>query len=224
MAKTPELENRNMMQYLTKRFALVLLALGFGVSPAAAAPTAPDVLVKQTIEEVLSIIRSDEKIQSGDLGRITEVMEQKVAPHLDFPRMTRLAAGRPWRQATPEQRTALVKEFRTLLIRTYASAFKMFNAIVVEYRPLRAAPEDTDATVNTLIRLPGGVQPISVDYDMQLRGEAWKVFDVRIDGASLIINYRNIFSQEIQRSGIDGLLNSLAEQNAAALSAGESRQ
>ncbi|HUU71187.1 MAG TPA: ABC transporter substrate-binding protein [Burkholderiales bacterium] len=213
-----------MMLYLTKRFAGVLVGLSLGMSSVMAAPIPPDELVRQTIEEVLSIIRSDEKIQSGDMDRITDVMEQKVAPHLDFPRMTRLAVGRPWRQATPEQRTALIREFRTLLIRSYASAFKMFNAIFVEYRPLRAGPGETDATVNTLIRLPGGVQPITVDYDMQLRGDAWKVFDVRIDGASLIINYRNIFSQEIQRGGVDGLLSSLIEKNTAALSAAESRQ
>jgi phospholipid transport system substrate-binding protein len=206
------------------RFALALVALIMGMSSVLAAPVPPDELVRQTIEEVLSIIRSDEKIQSGDLDRITDVMEQKIAPHFDFPRMTRLAVGRPWRQATPEQRTALVREFRTLLIRSYASAFTMFKAIFVEYRPLRAGPEATDATVNTLIRLPGGAQPITVDYDMQLTGDAWKVFDVRIDGASLIINYRNVFSQEIQRSGIDGLLSSLIEKNAAALSATEARQ
>ena len=213
-----------MMLSLTKRFAAGLVILALSVPAALAAPVPPDELVRQTIEEVLSIIRSDEKIQAGDLERITEVMEEKVAPHLDFPRMTRLAVGRPWRQATPEQRTALVREFRTLLIRSYASAFKMFNAIFVEYRPLRAGPDETDATVNTLIRLPGGAQPITVDYDMQLRGDAWKVFDVRIDGASLIINYRNIFSQEIQRSGIDGLLKSLTERNAAALQPAEGGQ
>ena len=128
------------------------------------------------------------------------------------------------RQATPQQRSALVKEFRTLLIRSYASAFTMFKAIFVEYRPLRAGPEATDATVNTLIRLPGGAQPITVDYDMQLTDEGWKVFDVRIDGASLIINYRNIFAQEIQRGGVEGLLNSLIQKNAGSLSTAEGKQ
>lgn len=213
-----------MRMYMKQRFAFALIALILGMSPALAAPVPPDELVRQTIEEVLSIIRSDEKIQSGDLDRIAEVMQEKIAPHFDFPRMTRLAVGRPWRQATPQQRDALIKEFETLLVRSYASAFTMFKAIFVEYRPLRAGPEATDATVNTLIRLPGGAQPITVDYDMQLSGDAWKVFDVRIDGASLIINYRNIFSQEIQRDGIDGLLNSLKEKNAAVVSASKARQ
>lgn len=189
-----------------------------GLSSVMAAPLPPDQLVKQTIDEVLAIIRSDEQVKSGDVARIAEVMEEKIAPHFDFPRMTRLAVGRPWRQATPEQRRALVNEFHTLLIRTYASAFSMFNAIVIEYRPLRKGDDETIAMVNTLIRLPGGVQPIAVDYAMKLKDDGWKVYDVSVGGASMIINYRNLFSQEIQRGGLDGLLNSLVEKNSGGLS------
>ena len=213
-----------MMTYLTRRLAFVVATLTMAMSSVLAAPVPPDVLVKQTVEEVLSIIRTDEKVRAGDVNRIAEIMEQKIAPHFDFPRMTRLAVGRPWRQATPKQRSELISEFRTLLIRSYASAFTMFRAIYVEYKPLRASSDATDATVNTLIRLPGGAQPISVDYDMQLTDAGWKVFDVRIDGASLIINYRNIFSQEIQRGGIEGLLNSLKQKNAGGLSAEAEKQ
>ncbi len=208
-----------MMTNLAKRLAVVIVAMTTMVTAAAAAPVPPDELVRQTIEEVLEIIRSDDRVQAGDVARIAEVMEQKIAPHFDFPRMTRLAVGRPWRQATPEQRNALIREFRTLLIRSYASAFTMFKAIYIEYKPLRASRDATDATVSTLIRLPGGAQPVTVDYDMQLTDAGWKVFDVRIDGASLIINYRNIFAQEIQRSGIQGLLDSLIQKNAGGLSA-----
>ena len=213
-----------MMVYAAKRLVLVMVVLSMAMSSAVAAPVAPDVLVRQTIEEVLEIIRGDERIQSGDVVRIAEVMEQKIAPHFDFPRMTRLAVGRPWRQATPEQRTALIREFRTLLIRSYASAFSMYNAIYVEYRPLRASSDATDATVSTLIRLPGGAQPVEVDYAMALTDDGWKVFDVRMGGASLIINYRNIFSQEIQRGGVQGLLDSLIQKNARDLSAAAIKQ
>jgi phospholipid transport system substrate-binding protein len=201
-----------------KRLMVTLGLLVGGLSSVMAAPLPPDQLVKQTIDEVLVIIRSDDKVQSGDVARIAEVMEEKVAPHFDFPRMTRLAVGRPWRQATREQRRALVNEFHNLLIRTYASAFSMFDAIVIEYRPLRISDEDTDARVNTLIRLPGGVQPISVDYAMKLKDDGWKVYDVSVGGASMIINYRTLFSGEIQRGGVEGLLNSLAEKNAGGLS------
>ena len=100
----------------------------------------------------------------------------------------------------------------------------MFKAIVVEYKPLRLPKDATVATVNTVIRLPGGAQPVSVDYDMQLTDDQWKVFDVRIDGASLIINYRNVFAQEIQRGGIDGLINSLKQKNAGTIAAGNAKQ
>lgn len=201
-----------------KRLLVTFIWLVGGLSSVMAAPLPPDQLVKLTIDGVLAIIRSDENIQSGDVSRIAEVMEEKIAPHFDFPRMTRLAVGRPWRQATPEQRRALVNEFHTLLIRTYASAFSMFNAIVIEYRPLRKGDDETIAKVNTLIRLPGGVQPIAVDYAMKLKDDGWKVYDVSVGGASMIINYRNLFSQEIQRGGLDGLLNSLVEKNSGGLS------
>ncbi|NIO43504.1 MAG: hypothetical protein GTO41_27125 [Burkholderiales bacterium] len=203
---------------------MVIFVLTVGMSAAAAAQDPPDVLVRQTIDEVLEIIRSDKRVQSGDVARIAEVMEQKIAPHFDFPRMTRLAVGRPWRQATPEQRSTLIREFRVLLIRSYASAFTMYKAIYIEYKPLRINNDAKDATVSTLIRLPGGAQPVNVDYDMQLTDAGWKVFDVRVGGASLIINYRNIFSQEIQRAGIDGLIDSLIQKNAGELSAAADKQ
>lgn len=201
-----------------KRLLVISVWLVGGLSSAMAAPLPPDQLVKQTIDEVLAIIRSDDKVESGDLARIAEVMEQKVAPHFDFPRMTRLAVGRPWQEATPEQRRALVNEFHNLLIRTYASAFSMFDAIFIEYRPLRIDDKKTTANVNTLIRLPGGVQPIAVDYAMKLNDDGWKVYDVSVGGASMIINYRNLFSQEIQRGGLDGLLSSLVKKNSGGLS------
>ncbi len=207
-----------MIPALIRTSLVAVMCLTGGLSSVMAAPLAPDKLVKQTIDEVLEIIRSDQKVQSGDVARIAEVMEEKIAPHFDFPRMTRLAVGRPWRQATTEQRRALVKEFHTLLIRSYASAFRLFNAIYIEYRPLHTSAEETEATVNTLIRLPGGAPPISLDYKMKLKDDAWKVYDVSVGGASLIINYRNVFSQEIQRGGLDGLLNSLVEKNSAGLS------
>lgn len=206
-----------MIPALTRSLVVMICLVG-GLSSVRAAPVPPDQLVKQTIDEVLSIIRSDEQVQSGDVTRIAAVMEEKIAPHFDFPRMTRLAVGRPWRQATPEQRRALVHEFHNLLIRSYASAFTMFDAIFIEYRPLRPSDDETDATVNTLLRLPGGAQPISVDYRMKLKDDGWKVYDVSVGGASMIINYRNLFSQEIQRGGLDGLLNSLVEKNSGGLS------
>jgi len=199
------------------RAVLCVLAMtaAFGVAEVTAQVVAPDVLVKNTSEEVLSIIRSDKEIRAGNTTRIAQLIEEKVAPHFDFNRMTRLAVGRPWREATPEQREALTREFRTLLVRSYSAAFTAYTGIAVEYLPHRMNAGDTETVVQTLIKLPGGAQPITVDYDMESSPEGWKVYDVRVAGASLIINYRNLFAQEIQAGGLDGLLKSLVEKNKA---------
>lgn len=195
-------------------FALVAVVCLFsGAIDLFAATTPPDVIVRQKVDEVLAIIRSDKEVQSGNVERIAQLMNEKVAPHFDFTRMTRLAVGRNWRDATAAQRDALIREFRTLLVRSYSAAFNFSKDIVVEYRPLRMNPGDQEATVSTQVTLSNSAEPFSVDYDMLLTNGTWKVYDVRIGGVSLVINYRNLFAQEIQRGGIDGLLKSLVEKN-----------
>jgi phospholipid transport system substrate-binding protein len=171
--------------------------------------------VRNTTEEVLTIVRNDKDIKAGKVDRIVDLIEEKVAPHFDFPRMTRLAVGRAWRDATPAQRDALIKEFRTLLVRSYSAAFTAYTGVTVEYRPFRFSPGDTEASVQTLIKLPDGKESIAVDYDMALTPNSWKVYDVRVAGASLIINYRNLFALDIDRGGIDGLIKSLVNKNSA---------
>jgi phospholipid transport system substrate-binding protein len=129
--------------------------------------------------------------------------------------MTRLTVGRAWRDATPAQREALIKEFRSLLVRSYSAAFTAYTGVNVEYRPFRFNPVDTEANVQTLIKLPGGAEPVAVDYDMALTPAGWKIYDVRVAGASLIINYRNLFALDIEHGGIDGLIKSLINRNSA---------
>ncbi|SRR5258708_5797640 len=173
----------------------------------------PDVLVRQTTEEVLAVVRSDNDIQAGNVARIVQLIEEKVAPHFDFERMTRLAVGRPWREASPVQREALVREFHTLLVRSYSAAFTAYTGVAVEYRPHKMNAGSTETRVQTLIKLPGGAPPMDVDYEMGHTADGWKVYDVRVAGASLIINYRNLFAQEIQTGGTDGLIKSLVNKN-----------
>lgn len=193
---------------------LIALTMVCSFVPAASAEdVAPDVLVRKTTEEVLTVVRNDKDIRAGNVARIVQLIEDKVAPHFDFERMTRLAVGRPWREATPAQRESLIKEFRTLLVRSYSAAFTAYTGIAVEYRPYKMTPGETETTVQTLIKLPGGAPPMGVDYDMGSTPEGWKVYDVRVAGASLIINYRNLFAQEIQSDGIDGLIKSLVDKN-----------
>jgi len=194
---------------------LLLLAASVTACEVRAEGPAPDVLVRNTTEEVLTIVRNDKDIKAGKVDRIVDLIEEKVAPHFDFPRMTRLAVGRAWRDATPAQRDALIKEFRTLLVRSYSAAFTAYTGVTVEYRPFRFNPGDTEASVQTLIKLPDGKESIAVDYDMALTPNSWKVYDVRVAGASLIINYRNLFALDIDRGGIDGLIKSLVNKNSA---------
>ena len=188
----------------------LLFALGQG---AQAVPMAPDELVRSTTEEVLTIVRNDKEIKAGNQDRVVALIEEKVAPHFDYVRMTRLAVGRAWKDASASQRESLVNEFRTLLVRSYSAAFTAYTGAVVEYRPFRMNSGDTEATVQTLIKLPGGAQPVGVDYDMSNTAAGWKVYDVRVAGASLIINYRNLFALDIDRGGIDGLIKSLVNRN-----------
>ncbi len=194
---------------------LLLLAASVTAFEVRAQAPSPDVLVRTTTEEVLTIVRNDKDIKAGKVDRIVDLIEEKVAPHFDFVRMTRLAVGRAWRDATPAQREALIKEFRSLLVRSYSAAFTAYTGVSVEYRPFRFNPGDTEATVQTLIKLPGGAEPVTVDYDMALTPASWKVYDVRVAGASLIINYRNLFALEIDRGGINGLIKSLINRNSA---------
>jgi len=207
------LRNRN--SSARQLIGLLLLTVFMTAVEVEAEAPSPDVLVRNTTEEVLAIVRNDKDIKAGKVDRIVNLIEEKVAPHFDFPRMTRLAVGRAWRDATPAQRTALIKEFRSLLVRSYSAAFTAYTGVSVEYRPFRFNPGETEATVQTLIKLPDGKESVAVDYDMALTANGWKVYDVRVAGASLIINYRNLFALDIDRGGIDGLIKSLVNKNSA---------
>ena len=195
---------------MIRRLAIAFLVL---LVPAlAAAQESPDALVKRTTDEVLAIIRADKDIQKGDMRKIVELAEQKVLPHFDFERMTRLAVGRNWSQATPEQKAALVKEFRTLLVRTYSSSLAQYRDQAIEVKPSKVGAQEKDAVVKTAVIQKGGPQ-IPIDYSMEKAESGWKVFDVTIDGASLVTTYRGTFNDQIARGGIDGLVKLLQDRN-----------
>jgi phospholipid transport system substrate-binding protein len=131
--------------------------------------------------------------------------------------MTRLAMGRNWSQASAEQRKALTDEFRTLLVRTYTTAFTQYKDQQIDYRPLKVAPDETDVVVKSVIRQPGASEPVTVDYRMEKTERAWKVYDVKIAGVSMVETYRGTFNSEVQRGGVDGLLKTLRDRNRAYL-------
>ena len=174
---------------------------------------APDLLAKKVTEEVLVIVRTDKEIQAGNTRKILDLVEAKILPHFDFTRMTRLAVGAPWRQASGAQRQSLTDEFRALLVHTYTNAFTQYRDQVVEYKPLKLQTGDTEVVVRSLIRQKGGADPIDVNYSMEKTDASWKVYDVAIAGVSLVQNYRSSFSSEIQKSGIDGLIATLTTKN-----------
>jgi phospholipid transport system substrate-binding protein len=191
--------------------ALVLFALTATTS-AANTDMAPDVFARSVTDEVLAIIRADKDLQAGDPQKVMQLVESKVLPHFNFSRMTQLAMGRNWRQATPEQQKQLTEEFRMLLVRTYTAAFTQYRNQTVDYRPVRMAPTDTDVVVKALVKQPSG-QPVTIDTSMEKLAGAWKVYDVKIEGISLVENYRNTFNGEIQRGGVDGLIRTLSDKN-----------
>jgi phospholipid transport system substrate-binding protein len=165
------------------------------------------------VDEVIGIIKQDKDIQAGDPKKINALVDAKVLPHFDFTRMTQLAVGKYWRTATPEQKQALAGEFRDMLVRTYTKVFTVYRDQSVEMKPFRMAPDDTEVTVKTVIIKPGS-QPIPVDYEMKIAPDGWKVFDISIEGVSMVMSYRGTFASEIQESGIDGLIKTLSEKNA----------
>ena len=184
------------------------------LSPGALAQQmAPDALVKSVTDEVLDIIRKDKDIKAGSTKRATELVEQKVLPHFHDTRMTALAVGKDWRQATPEEQKVLTEEFRDLLVRTYSNALIAYKNETVDYRPFKIQPGETDVTVRTQIHQAGARQPITLDYSLEKNGNAWKVYDVVVAGVSLVTNYRSSFTTEVRNGGIDGLIKTLQTKN-----------
>lgn len=193
---------------------MILGALVYCAAGAAYAEViAPDVLIKNTVQEVTAVIKQDKDIQAGNQKKIVALVDAKVLPHFDFQRMTQLAVGRYWRTASPEQRQALVTQFRDMLVRTYTKVFTVYRDQTIEVKPLRSAPGDTEVTINTVISKPGS-QPTLVDYEMKMSADGWKVFDISIEGVSMVMSYRGTFASQIQQDGIDGLIRTLSDKNA----------
>ena len=191
----------------------VLLALFAGLVHAQAPQElTPDALVKNVTLEVVDLIAKDKEIQSGNRAKLIALIDEKVLPHFNFTSMTALAMGPSWNKATPEQKKLLTQEFRTLLVRTYASALAAYSDQKFDFRPLRAKPTDTDVTVNVRV-LQAGAQPVPIDYNMEKTAGGWKVYDVLIAGVSLVANYRTEFANIMRESGIDGLIKNLQAKN-----------
>lgn len=204
-------ERRRFLQ--SSAAALALLA---GASGAWAADEAPDAMIGRLSNEVLTLIRSDKALQNGDIDRVIGVVDSKIMPNVNFVRMTAAATGPAWRRATPEQRQQLQTAFKVLLVRTYAGALKQVSDQKVEVKPLRAGADDKEVTVRT--EVIGRGDPIELDYRLERtpgQGAGWKIYDLNVLGVWLVANYRSQFAEQINKSGIDGLIKALDERNQA---------
>jgi phospholipid transport system substrate-binding protein len=191
----------------------ILVFLATLVPVVAFAQDSPDALVRKASDDVLAAIRADKDLQAGNMQKIYAIAEEKVLPHFDFTRMTRLAVGRNWAQASDAQKESLTKEFRTMLVRTYATSLSQYRNQTIEVKPAKVTAADKETVVKTAVIQQGG-PPIPIDYSMEKTDAGWKVYDVIIDGVSLVTTYRGSFNDQIQKSGIDGLVKTLADRNA----------
>jgi phospholipid transport system substrate-binding protein len=204
----------------TLRAFLAATLMLAGVAAAQIATSPPDAMVRDLTNQVLESIRADKSIQGGDVSGVQKLVDEKILPHVDFQKMTQLAVGRGWRTATPEQRAALTREFRTLLVRTYSGALAQVKDHKVEMGPFRAQPADTDVLVRTSV-VPSRGEKIQLDYRVEKQGDAWKIYDVNVLGVWLVENYKTQFAQQINAGGIDGLIKSLTERNQQLAGAGK---
>ena len=204
----------NVHRALALAACLAASGLASAQAPAAApsAAAAPDALVRDLSNDVLNAIKADKALASGDINRVQKLVDEKVLPYVDFQKMTQLAVGRGWRQATPEQRAALTREFRTLLVRTYSGALSQVADHQVKLRPFRGQPGDTDVMVGTNIVASRG-DPIQLDYRLEKTPAGWKIYDVNILGVWLVENYKTQFASQINAGGVDGLIKTMTDRN-----------
>ena len=198
--------------FLSILVSTVSFFVGQAYAQSAPDSNTPDGLIKIIVADVITSIKSDPEIQKGNIPRVVDLVEKKIVPHTDMRRTTQLAMGKNWSKASPEQQNQLIMEFKNLLIRTYSGALSQLRDQTVQYKPLRAAPGDTDVIVRTVV--VGKADPIPLDYRLEKTNDGWKVYDINIMGAWLIEAYRNQFANQISQNGVDGLIRFLQERNA----------
>jgi len=179
---------------------------------AVAQDPAPDALIRRVSEEVLEAMRGDPELRAGNPAKIVPFVETKVLPYFDFARATQIAMGPAWRSATPAQREELTREFSALLVRTYTSVIAGFSESEIMVIPLRAKPSETEVTVRSQVKRPGA-PPAAIEYEMEKIASGWKVYDLRIEGISLMSTYRTAFAEEVRANGVDGLIRTLSGKN-----------
>lgn len=186
-----------------------------GVARAQDADQAPDALVKRVVSDVMVSVKADPAIQAGDIAKVNALVETKILPHVDFRKMTATAVGRNWSSATPAQQDQIAEQFRKLLTFTYSGALSQVRDQTIQFKPFRGAPGDAAAQVNTEVINTHGGEPIQMNYRLVKESDGWKIIDVNVLGVWLVQNYRSEFDQQISSGGVDGLIKTLTDKNAA---------
>ena len=199
-----------------KLFVLCLL-LGLGhTSRSQTTPNpnaAPNEFVQQVADQVLAALKADSSVRAGNTARVNQIVDELILPNVNFEKTTRLAAGRYWRQATPEQQAALVKAFRGTLGRSYSGAFtRVDEGTSIKVLPFRGEADATDLVVKSQVMQRANTQPIALDYRLEKTPQGWKIYDLNVENIWLIEDYRNQFSQQISQNGIDGLIQALNQR------------
>jgi phospholipid transport system substrate-binding protein len=189
------------------------------VSTTWAQDLAPDQLVQKITDDVLAAIKTDKQLAAGDRQKALKLAEEKILPYVDFEESTRLAVGRSWAQASPEQKKRLVSEFRNMLVRTYSNAVEGYQGQTLKILPARAKPTDDEASVRAQFVRAGG-QPLPIEFQMRKTANTWKVYDISVEGVSLVLTYRSEFDAVVKQEGIDGLIKRLAQKNTPAAAVG----
>src|SRR5688572_2771281 len=179
----------------------------------------PEALVKKMTAEVMEAIKTDKQLAAGDRQKALKLAEEKILPHVDFEEATRLAVGRSWSQASAEQKKRLTDEFRRMLVRTYSSAVSAYQGQTMKVLPVRMKPGDTEVTVRNHYNRPGS-KPVQIDYSMRKTDGGWKIYDIVVEGVSLVLTYRSEFDAVVKQEGIDGLVKRLATKNSAPAAVG----
>ena len=205
---------------MTRLFTF-LAAFTLAASAWAQQQLAPNELVQKITDEVLAAVKSDKELAAGDKQKAVKLAEEKVLPYVDFEHATRLAVGRAWRDASPEQRKRLVSEFRNMLVRTYSNAIGTYQGQTLKVLPSRGKADPEETIVRTQFVRPGG-QPLPIDFSMRQTEEGWKVYDITVEGVSLVLTYRSEFDAIVKQQGIDGLIKALATKNIPAAAVGGS--
>ncbi|QWD64156.1 ABC transporter substrate-binding protein [Polynucleobacter sp. MWH-UH2A] len=175
------------------------------------AATPPDALIKMVVTDVMASVKADPEIQKGSIPKIVDLVEKKIVPYTDMRRTTEMAMGPNWKKASAEQQAQLTSEFKNLLIRTYSGALSQLREQTVQFKALRAAPDDNEVVVKTVVL--GRGDPVPLDYRLEKTDKGWKVYDMNIMGVWLIEAYRNQFANQISQNGIEGLVKFLQERN-----------